>query len=100
MSGDGKIGMQVGNVVRIGAVRKPAGSTAESAPTSAPAKRAQDAVVASLISLATEIADQPVPIDGSRVAAIRSAIASGSYELNPAATARAMLQFHARGADA
>ena len=101
MTGDGKIGLQVGNVVRIGAVRKLAGATAEAGPAPAPTKPASEAVpVASLITLAAGIASQPAPIDGARVAAIRGAIANGSYELDPAATARAMLQFHGRGADA
>ncbi|WP_260580419.1 flagellar biosynthesis anti-sigma factor FlgM [Sphingopyxis sp. PET50] len=101
MTGDGKIGLQVGNVVRIGAVRKLAGAAAESAPTSAPARPAAEAVpVASLITLAAGIAGQPVPVDGARVAALRGAIADGSYRLDPAATARAMLQFHGRGTDA
>jgi negative regulator of flagellin synthesis FlgM len=101
MTGDGKIGLQVGNVVRIGAVRKVAGATTEPTPTPAQAKPAGEAVpVASLITLAAGIASQPAPIDGARVAAIRSAIAGGSYQLDPAATARAMMQFHGRGADA
>ena len=101
MTGDGKIGLQVGNVVRIGAVRKIAGATAEASPTPAKAKMPTEPVpVASLISLAADIASQPAPIDGARVAAIRGAIAGGSYVLDPAATARAMMQFHGRGADA
>jgi len=99
MTGDGKIGLQVGNVVRIGAVRKVAGATAEPGPV--PAKPASEAMpVASLITLAAGIASQPAPVDGARVAAIRGAIADGSYQLDPAATARAMMQFHGRGADA
>ncbi|MBL8652194.1 MAG: flagellar biosynthesis anti-sigma factor FlgM [Sphingopyxis sp.] len=101
MTGDGKIGLQVGNVVRLGAVRKVAGATADAGPAAVPAKPASDAVpVASLITLAAGIASQPAPIDGARVAAIRGAIANGSYRLDPAATARAMMQFHGRGADA
>ncbi|QNO28137.1 flagellar biosynthesis anti-sigma factor FlgM [Sphingopyxis sp. OPL5] len=101
MTGDGKIGLQVGNVVRIGAVRKIAGATAEPAPTPAQPRAASEPVpVASLIGLAADIASQPAPVDGARVAAIRGAIAGGSYLLDPAATARAMMQFHGRGADA
>jgi negative regulator of flagellin synthesis FlgM len=101
MTGDGKIGLQVGNVVRIGAVRRIAGATAEPAPTPAPRRPASEPVpVASLITLAAGIAGQPAPVDSARVAAIRGAIADGSYVLDPAATARAMLQFHGRGADA
>ena len=101
MTGDGKIGLQVGNVVRVGAVRKIAGATAEAAPAPAKAKLPTEPVAtASLISLATDIASQPAPVDGARVAAIRSAIADGSYQLDPAATARAMMQFHGRGAEA
>lgn len=101
MTGDGKIGLQVGNVVRIGAVRQIAGATAEPVPTPAQRRTASEPVpVASLITLAAGIASQPAPVDGARVAAIRSAIADGSYVLDPAATARAMLQFHGRGADA
>jgi negative regulator of flagellin synthesis FlgM len=101
MTGDGKIGLQVGNVVRIGAVRKVAGATAEASPTPARTKLPTEAVAtASLIGLAADIASQPAPVDGARVAALRSAIADGSYVLDPAATARAMLQFHGRGASA
>ena len=101
MTGDGKIGLQVGNVVRLGAVRKLAGATAEPAQTPEQPRTANEAVpVASLITLAADIASQPAPVDGARVAAIRGAIANGSYQLDPAATARAMLQFHGRGADA
>lgn len=100
MTGDGKIGLQVGNVVRIGAVRRVAGATAEPAQTPAQAKATATPVpVARLIGIAADIASQPAPVDGARVAALRSAIAEGRYQLQPDATARAMLQHYAGGAD-
>ncbi|APZ98638.1 flagellar biosynthesis anti-sigma factor FlgM [Sphingopyxis sp. QXT-31] len=99
MTGDGKIGLQVGNVVRLGAVRKLTSATTEEKPALPASRPMQDvAASASLITLAADIAKQPVPVDHGRVAAIREAIAGGSYRLDPAATARAMLQFHGPGA--
>lgn len=100
MTGDGKIGLQVGNVVRLGAIRKLASATTEEKPAPTPRPAQDVAASTSLITLAAEIASQPVPVDHGRVAAIREAIAGGSYRLDPAATARAMLQFHGRGANA
>lgn len=100
MTGDGKIGLQVGNVVRLAAVRKLASATTEDKAAPMPRPAQDVAATASLITLAADIAGQPVPVDHGRVAAIRSAIAGGSYRLDPAATARAMVQFHAGGADA
>jgi negative regulator of flagellin synthesis FlgM len=100
MTGDGKIGLQVGNVVRLGAVRKLASATTEEKAATMPRPTQDAAASASLITLAADIAKQPVPVDHGRVAAIREAIAGGSYRLDPAATARAMLQFHAGSADA
>lgn len=103
MSDDGKIGLQVSRVVRISAARKP--DSASSAPTPTPARIqtmfGNDSVPHSqLIGLANTIAGQPAPIDDGRVEAIRSAVANGSYRLDAAATARAMVEFHAGGADA
>lgn len=101
MTGHGKIGPQVGNVVRVGAVRRIADVAAETAPAPTPSKAVGAAApVTSLLALADDLAAQPAPVDDARVAAIRGAIASGSYSLDPAATARAMMQFHGRGADA
>ncbi|UNU43139.1 flagellar biosynthesis anti-sigma factor FlgM [Sphingopyxis sp. YF1] len=97
MTGDGKIGLQVSNVVRIGAVRRLSGHAAGPAPAPAQAKPADPVAAASLIGLASDIASQPAPVDGARVAAIRSAIAEGRYQLDPGATARAMLQHYSGG---
>ena len=98
MTGDGKIGLQVSNVVRIGAVRRLSGHATEAAPAPLPAKPADPVAAAGLIGLAADIASQPTPVDGARVAAIRSAIAEGRYQLDPGATARAMLDHYTGGA--
>lgn len=97
MSGDSKIGLQVGGVSRIAPVRKIAGSTAAASSAATPrAATSNPLPVASLIRMAGELADQPVPVDGARVAALRSAIADGSYTANPAKIATSMLQ-HLQG---
>lgn len=99
MSGDSKIG-QIGSVARTGALRRVAG--ASTAPMQAPAKlqAAQDSLPAArLTRLAGSLADQAPPVDVARVAALRSAIAGGSYGVHPAIIASAMLDFHNGGAE-
>ena len=94
MSGDSKIGVQaVGGLVRTGATRRIA---SESAAAARPPVRvaAQDTLpVARLITMAGELAAQGPSVDVSRVAALRTAIAGGSYAPDAAAIARAMLAF-------
>ena len=101
MSGDSKIGLQaVGGIVRTSATRKIAGEAA-AVPLRAPTavRVAQDAVpVARLIGLAGDLAEQGPPVDVSRVATLRTAIANGSYTADPASIAKAMVQFHQGGA--
>lgn len=96
MSGDSKIGLQaVGGIVRTGAMRKIASDAA--VPASAPVRlhAAQDPLpVARLIGFAGELAGQGPTVDVPRVAALRNAIANGSYAADPAVVAKAMLQFH------
>lgn len=95
MSGDSKIGLQVGGVVRAGAMRKLAGDCAAPLRAAAPVPPAGDPEpVARLIGLTHAIADQGPPVDTARVASLRSAIAAGTYRIDPGATARAMLDFH------
>ena len=53
---------------------------------------------ARLTRLASSLADQAPPVDVARVAALRTAIAGGSYGVHPAIVASAMLDFHG-GAD-
>lgn len=101
MSGDGKIGLQVGGVVRMGAVRRIASDAATPARASAPVAAATDSAPATrLIGLATELAGDTAPVDGARVAELRSAIANGSYRVDARQVAQAMLDFHRGGGDA
>lgn len=92
MSSDGKIG-QVGGVSRTAPVRKIADSTlaAGAAPlrTAAP-----DALAgASLIRIASDLASMPPPVDSARVASLRTAINQGSYRVDAATIALAMLNY-------
>ena len=100
MSGDSKIGLQaVGGIVRAAAPRKIAGDAA--APTHAPTvvRTSPEPLPAPhLIGLAGEIADRGPPVDVSRVAALRTAIAKGSYSPDPARIADAMVAFYRPGA--
>lgn len=95
MSGDSKIGSQVGGVMRAVTVRKIGAGSASAAHAAAampPAAEAEPA--ARLIGLTRTIADQGPPVDTARVASLRTAIAAGSYRVDAEATARAMLDFH------
>ena len=96
MSGDSKIGI-VGGIVRTAPVRKLAASAGASAQPAAPRAAASDAMpAAGLIRLASDLAAQPAPIDGARVAALRGEIAEGRYAVDPAKIAGAMID-HLRG---
>jgi flagellar biosynthesis anti-sigma factor FlgM len=44
-----------------------------------------------LVSLASELASAPPPVDRSRIAEIRAAISTGTYRLNPESIARSLL---------
>lgn len=97
MSGDSKIGLPaVGGIVRSTAPRRISGDAATPAPTAAPARlAATDAMpVARLIGLAQELGDQGPPVDVTRVAALRAAIADGRYVIDSDAIAGSMLRFH------
>ena len=101
MSGDSKIG-PVGGIARTTPLRSVAGGSA--APMQAPAQlhaaAAPDSLPAArLIRVASGLADQAPPVDVARVAALRSAIASGSYGVHPAIIASAMIDFRAGGAE-
>lgn len=92
MSGDSKIG-PVGGIIRTAPVRKIAGSadaaTAATARTVSP-----DALPgAKLIRMASDLASMPPPVDAARVASLRTAIAEGSYRLDSATIALAMLNY-------
>jgi negative regulator of flagellin synthesis FlgM len=47
-----------------------------------------------LVSLASELASAPPPVDRSRIAEIRAAISSGTYRLDPEGIARKLLGDH------
>ena len=44
-----------------------------------------------LVSLASELASAPPPVDHSRIAEIRAAISAGTYRLDPESIARSLL---------
>ncbi len=101
MSGDSsKIG-PVGGIVRAAPLR----SVTRDA--EAPQTRAAiaphmvaDAVPATrLVRLSAALASEAPPVDVGRVAALRPAIASGSYGVHPAIIASAMVDFHGSGAE-
>lgn len=99
MSGDSKIG-PVGSIGRAGPLRRVASESAAPVRATAPFQPAQDSLpIARLTRLAGTLADQPPPVDVARVAALRTAIAGGSYGVHPAVVASAMLDFHNRGAE-
>ena len=98
MSGDSKIGLQAASgIVRTGAPRKVTGEAAAATPMrpAAPVRAAQDMLPTTRLNgLAGELADQGPTIDVSRVATLRTAIASGGYTADPAVIAKAMVAFH------
>ncbi|MDZ3831861.1 MAG: flagellar biosynthesis anti-sigma factor FlgM [Sphingopyxis sp.] len=96
MSTDNRIGLQaVGSVVRTAAPRKVGSEGTAPMPSAAPVKAMAEAVpVSRLIGMASELADKGPPIDVSRVAALRSAIAGGHYAADPDKIASAMIRFH------
>lgn len=98
MSGDSKIGMQIGGVVRMLPLRKVAGSLVQPAGTAARTGATDVMPAAKLIRLAGDLAAQPAPVDTARVAELRSAIAEGRYTFDPDSVAAAMLGFHCESA--
>ena len=99
MSGDSKIG-PVGGVGRAVPLRRVAGENVTAMRTPAQLQPAQENLpAAKLTRLASHLADQAPPVDVARVAALRTAIANGSYGVHPAIIASAMLDFHGRGAE-
>lgn len=97
MSGDSKIGLQVGGVVRIGTARSIGGSAPAATQAPAPVRPAAESLpVTRLAGLARDLAGQDAPVDAERVAALRSAIADGRYTVDPGAIAGAILDFHQR----
>lgn len=100
MSGDSKIGLQVGGIVRTGPLRKAAGSLSAPATVPPQTRGAADMLPsARLIGIANALAEQAAPVDASHVGALRSAIAAGDYAVDPALIARGMLRFHQSGGD-
>ncbi len=94
MSGDSKIG-PVGGIVRAGPLRRVGSESVASMRAPTQLQPAQDSLpTARLTRLANGLADQSPPVDVARVAALRSAIATGSYGVHPAIIASAMLDFH------
>ena len=100
MSGDSsKIG-PVGGIARTTPLRSVASETAAQ-PARAPEqlRTVPDSLPAArLIRLTSSLATQAPPIDVARVAALRTAIANGSYGVHPAIIASAMIDFHTGGA--
>ncbi len=99
MSGDGKIGMQVGGIVRAAPLRKIAsdGGPALAAPAASRGP-AETLPAGRLLGLTAELAGQTPPVDAGRVATLRAAIANGDYAVNPDTIARAIVDFHRAGA--
>lgn len=92
MSGDSKIG-PVGGIIRTTPVRKIA-SNAEAANAAMTRAAASDTVPgAKLIRLASDLAAQAPPIDNARIAALRTAIAEGTYRADAKNIALAMLRY-------
>lgn len=99
MSGDSKIGPASG-IARTGPLRRVASEAIASAHAPAEVRAAPDNMPAArLTRLSNSLADQPPPVDIARVAALRTAIASGNYSVHPAIIASAMLDFHGRGGE-
>ena len=101
MSGDSsKIG-PVGGIARTTPLRGVASeTTAQPAPAAAQLHSVPDSLpAAGLIRLAGSLATQAPPVDVARVAALRTAIANGSYGVHPAIIASAMIDFHTRGVE-
>ena len=99
MSGDSKIGA-VGATGRAVPLRRVASDNVAALRTPAQFQPAQENLpAAKLTRLAGSLADQAPPVDVARVAALRTAIANGSYGVHPAIIASAMLDFHGRGAE-
>lgn len=99
MASDDKITLQVGGIGRTSPVRGIAGRTGAMASTTARAVDTAPAPlpVARLIGLAQELADQPPPVDHVRIAALRNAIADGSYAVDAALVAKAVAHFYRGG---
>lgn len=95
MAADNKIGLSaVGGVARIHAPRKLPGEAAAPMRAAAPTRAATEAVPAPrLIVMAGELASQGPPVDVSRVATVRTAIADGRYAADPGTIAQAMTRF-------
>lgn len=99
MSGDSKIG-PIGGIVRTSPLRGVTSGSAAPARSAAPLQAVPDSLPAArLTRLAGSLASEAPPVDVARVAALRNAIAGGSYSVHPAIIASAMLDFHGRGAE-
>lgn len=102
MSSDNRIGANgVNAIIRAAAARRigASGTEQSKAPLAKDAAQAsaESAPVARLIGMAHQVADQGPPVDMARVAVIKAGIADGSYQLQPANTASAMLRFFGKG---
>ena len=100
MSGDNRIGTNaVGGVTRIVPARRVgADDTAVSRSAAAYVSplSSDSSPIASLTSTARAIADQGPPVDMDRITALRSAIADGSYQIDPENIASSMMGFFGR----
>ncbi|MGQ3100423.1 flagellar biosynthesis anti-sigma factor FlgM [Sphingopyxis solisilvae] len=101
MSGDSsKIG-PVGGIVRAApprSVTRDAGAPQTRAAASAQPV-ADHVPVARLVRLSAALATEAPPVDVGRVAALRTAIASGNYGVHPAIIASAMIDYHNGGGE-
>ena len=81
----------------IGSIGAPGGNGATAATPAPVGRAAPPAATASprnvprLVALANDLATGEPPVDGVRVAQLRQAIADGTYQLDLAAIARALL---------
>lgn len=54
--------------------------------------------LSALVQLTRAVADAGPPLDYAKIAALREAIASGTYKVDPQAIAQAITAFHRKGA--
>lgn len=99
MATDNGIGLYAASgTVRKAALNRVPSNGATPMGSAAPVKPATEAVAPPrLLSMSSELAEQGPPVDVSRIATLRNAIADGSYHVDADKIANAMLRFHAGG---